>query len=368
MLLDDERAEHVPGCNMAFWRECLLELGGFDPIYRVAGDNIDVCWKLLDRGYDIRFHPSSLVWHRRRDSVIKFWRQQLGYGRAEALVERNHPDKFNSHGQATWRGVIYGPTSMLSGRGRVYSGRFGDAPFQRLYGSQNHFDPFWALYPILFLGVVALLEPYNLVMPAAVLLSVAAIYMLRGVAIGRRERLEPLWRLGPLLGLLHFLPSLARALGRLSVRTPHTFPSTEPTSWLLKSAGTGTFLTEHIGELGRTTFLEGLRYRLESGRLHPKASSGWEEADIVCNSALFWRAQMVSYEAWGTLYLRLAYRLRLARLAVPTLGIALALLLHPFAAAGAIAGLLAVLLLERWLFARRVRWALTEDPKEDEGG
>src|SRR5215208_4781249 len=28
VLLDDERAEHVPGCNMAFWRECLLEMGG----------------------------------------------------------------------------------------------------------------------------------------------------------------------------------------------------------------------------------------------------------------------------------------------------------------------------------------------------
>jgi O-antigen biosynthesis protein len=113
VLLDDERAEHVPGCNMAFWRERLLEIGGFDPIYRAAGDDVDVCWKLLDRGYNIRFHPSALVWHRRRDSVRAFWRQQLGYGNAEALVQRNHPDKFNSFGQATWRGVIYGPSSIL---------------------------------------------------------------------------------------------------------------------------------------------------------------------------------------------------------------------------------------------------------------
>jgi len=77
---------------------------------------------------------------------------------------------------------------------------------------------------------------------------------------------------------------------------------------------------------------------------------------------------MVSYEAWGTFYLRLTYRPRLARLALPALGIALALLLHPFAVAGAMAGLLAVLLLERWLFARRVRQALTEDPKEGARG
>jgi GT2 family glycosyltransferase len=326
VLLDDERAEHVPGCNMAFWRERLLEIGGFDPIYMAAGDDVDVCWKLLDRGYNIRFHPSALVWHRRRASVRAFWRQQLGYGKAEALVERNHPDKFNSLGQATWRGVIYGPTSVPPGRGRVYSGRFGDAPFQRLYSSQNHLDPFWALYPILFLLVLSLLEPYILVMPAAVLISVAAIYMWRGVAIGRRERLHPLRRLAPLLGLLLFLPSLARA---------------------------------------RTALLEGLLHRLRTGRLRPKASSGWDEADIICDSALFWRARMVSYEAWGTLYLRIAYRPRLARVAVLALAIALALLLHPFAVAGTIAGLLSVLLLEGWIFARKVRQTLTVDPKEN---
>jgi glycosyltransferase involved in cell wall biosynthesis len=364
VLLDDERAEHVPGCNMAFWRERLLEIGGFDPIYRAAGDDVDVCWKLLDRGYDIRFHPSALIWHRRRDSVKAFWRQQLGYGKAEALVERNHPDKFNSLGQATWRGVIYGPTSMLPGRGRVYSGRFGDAPFQRLYNWQNHFNPIWALYPILFLLLPALLNPYMLVLPGSDLTLVAALYLWRGVAIGRRERLRPIWRLGPLLGLLNFLPSLARTWGRLSVQGPHTSPSTGPTSWPLRSAGGGTFLTEHAEEVGRTAFLEGLRHRLQSGRLRPKASSGWDEADIICNSTLFWRVRMVSYEAWGTLYLRLAYRPRLGRLAVSALGIALALLLHSFAAAVAIGGLLAILLLEGWIFARKVRQALTEDLKE----
>jgi hypothetical protein len=77
---------------------------------------------------------------------------------------------------------------------------------------------------------------------------------------------------------------------------------------------------------------------------------------------------MVSYEAWGMLYLRLAYRPRLGRLAVPALGSALALLAYPFAAAAAIGGLLAIGLLEGWIFAHRVRRAMTEDPKEDSHG
>jgi glycosyltransferase involved in cell wall biosynthesis len=27
VLVGDDRAEHVPGCNMAFWRDCLLDVG-----------------------------------------------------------------------------------------------------------------------------------------------------------------------------------------------------------------------------------------------------------------------------------------------------------------------------------------------------
>jgi hypothetical protein len=361
--LDDERAEHVPGCNMAFWRERLLEIGGFDPIYRAAGDDIDVCWRLLDRGYDIRFHPSALIWHRRRDSVSAFWRQQLGYGKAEVLVERNHPDKFNSLGQATWRGVIYGPTSVLWGRGRIYSGRFGEAPFQRLYSGPNHFSSFWALYPILFLLLLALLNPYLLVMPAAGLTTLAGIFVRRGVKVARCERLRPIWRLGPLLGLLHFLPSLARAWGRSSAPWPHIPPSVGPASWPLRSAGGGIFLTEHVEEVGRAALLEGLRHRLQIQRLRPKASSGWDEADIICDSALFWRVRIVSYDARKTLYLRPAYRPRVARLAVPALGIALVLFLYPVAAAEAVVGLVAVVLLEGWIFTRKLRRALMEDSK-----
>ena len=361
VLLDDERAEHVPGCNMAFWRERLLEIGGFDPIYRAAGDDVDVCWKLLDRGYDIRFHASALVWHRRRDSVKAFWRQQLGYGKAEALVERNHPDKFNSLGQATWRGVVYGPTSILASRGRVYVGRFGDAPFQRLYSGQNYFNPLWAPYLVLYLLLPALLSTYLLMMPAGSLAALAGIYVWRGVGLARRERLRPIWRSGALIGLLHLLPPVARAWGRLRVRWPYTPPGTGPSSLSFRSAGRGLFLTEGVEEVGRSALLEGLRERLRSARLNPKTPSGWDEADISCNSALFWRAQMVSYEAWGTLYLRLASKLRFARLILPAAGIVFALLWwSALAGAGAIVGLLVILLLERWLFAQKIRRTLME--------
>ena len=50
VLLDDRVAEHVPGCNMAFRRDALLAIGGFNPVYLRAGDDVDVCWRLQAKG------------------------------------------------------------------------------------------------------------------------------------------------------------------------------------------------------------------------------------------------------------------------------------------------------------------------------
>ena len=87
VLLTDEIAEHIPGCNMSFRKNVLLELGGFDPVYRAAGDDVDVCWRIQHTGRTIGFHPGAFVWHHRRNSLKAYWKQQKGYGKAEALLE-----------------------------------------------------------------------------------------------------------------------------------------------------------------------------------------------------------------------------------------------------------------------------------------
>ena len=51
VLISDREAEHIPGCNMAFRRSAVEAIGGFDPIYRAAGDDVDVCWRLQERGW-----------------------------------------------------------------------------------------------------------------------------------------------------------------------------------------------------------------------------------------------------------------------------------------------------------------------------
>ena len=135
VLLDDEEAEHIPGCNMAFRREALEEIGGFDPVYRAAGDDVDVCWRLQNLGYRIGWSPAAMVWHFRRNTVKAYIGQQRGYGKAEALLYFRHPHQFNALGYARWRGRIYaGVSSILSlARPVVYGGVYGRGLFQTLY-------------------------------------------------------------------------------------------------------------------------------------------------------------------------------------------------------------------------------------------
>ena len=136
VLLDDRIAEHVPGCNMAFRAEALRAIGGFNPIFLRAGDDVDVCWRLQARGWKIGFSPSALVWHRHRASVRAYWRQQVGYGEGETWLALKHPDKFVG-GDMLWRGRIYSPLPFVRAlyRDRLNTGAWGTAAFPSVYNA-----------------------------------------------------------------------------------------------------------------------------------------------------------------------------------------------------------------------------------------
>jgi cellulose synthase/poly-beta-1,6-N-acetylglucosamine synthase-like glycosyltransferase/sugar lactone lactonase YvrE len=139
VLLDDRIAEHVPGCNMAFRREALLAIGGFNPVYLRAGDDVDVCWRLQARGWKIGFASSALVWHHHRSSVKAYWRQQVGYGEGERWLLAYHPEKFLD-GHMHWRGRIYSPLPFVRSlwSERVNAGVWGTAAFPSVYRADVH--------------------------------------------------------------------------------------------------------------------------------------------------------------------------------------------------------------------------------------
>jgi GT2 family glycosyltransferase len=135
VLISDREAEHVPGCNMAFRKEALERIGGFDERFRVAGDDVDVCWRLQEAGWGLGFSAGAVVMHRRRDSVRRYLKQQYGYGKAEALLERKWPSRYNRVGSSRWSGRIYdAPLSGTFGRRvMVRYGTWGSGLFQSIY-------------------------------------------------------------------------------------------------------------------------------------------------------------------------------------------------------------------------------------------
>jgi GT2 family glycosyltransferase len=230
VLLSDEEAEHIPGCNMAFRKHRLEEIGGFDHGFRVAGDDVDVCWRLQAKGWTLGFSPAAMVWHQPRNTLRSYWRQQKGYGKAEALLEDKWPEKYNSLGALRWAGRIYAKTASPLGlmASRVYHGVWGSAPFQRLYTPPVNglaalpLAPDWCLLWIvlallsamgflwkpLFIAAPLLFFAVGLSMVQAATAAIKSIPWAPGSPLVR-------FRLRALLALLFLAHPLARLQGRL---------------------------------------------------------------------------------------------------------------------------------------------------------
>ena len=247
VLLSDQEAEHIPGCNMAFRKAALQAIRGFDPQFRIAGDDVDVCWQLQQKGWTLGFNPAAIVWHHRRNSVRAYWKQQLNYGKAEALLERKWPEKYNTAGHLTWAGRVYGNGHwhLLGRSGRIYHGTWGRAPFQSLY--QPAAGMLWSLplMPEWYLVIVALAvlsahgfswTPLFLALPCFVLtVSAPLVQAMRSAArvsfgapphacVARLKRRT-------LTACLHLLQPLARLCGRMRYGlTPWRHNGTPPLS------------------------------------------------------------------------------------------------------------------------------------------
>jgi len=231
VLLSDDVAEHIPGCNMAFRRDKLMAIGGFDPRFRVAGDDVDICWRMQEMGWTIGFAPAAVVWHHRRSSAKAYFKQQRGYARAEALLAEKWPAKYNSAGHLTWRGRLYGRGVVETPfqRSRIYHGVWGSAPFQSVYAPSPGRWPSLMLMPewyvvLLFLGFLTGLGASwrPLLWLSPLLLAGTSLTAIQAACAGRRARFHPEPRSKPhvvalqaLVASFHLVQPAARLLGRV---------------------------------------------------------------------------------------------------------------------------------------------------------
>jgi GT2 family glycosyltransferase len=341
VLLDDRIAEHVPGCNMAFRRDALRAIDGFNPIYLRAGDDVDVCWRLQARGWKIGFAAAALVWHRHRTSVKAYWRQQVGYGEGEAWLAINHPDKFVG-GDMLWRGRIYSPLPFIRAlyRDRLNTGAWGTSAFPSIYSlgaSGLSYLPTSASWVVLSLALI--LSGLVLRVPFAADAGRGALFLgTAGLAItiarslvfaGRADYPAAGIRQRLLIAWLHIVQPLARlrgrVRGRLSMPADVSSTAAETTVRWLPSIGRAAALTvgmrlERRFWSERWTWLPSLldqfvtALRRQRGAERVEIDDGWAERwDVALPIAGFARLEarnLVEEHADGKCLVRTSTRLR----------------------------------------------------------
>lgn len=293
VMLTDKIAEHIPGCNMAFYKWVLEEIGGFDPIFRKAGDDVDVCWRIQEKGYKIGFSPSAFVWHYRRSSVKDYLKQQYGYGEAEALLIRKHPEYFNTIGGSVWSGRIYSSAKpgFIAGKRVIYHGQFGSAMFQTLY-TPAPFTVFGLItsfeyHVAVTLPLFVLSAPFRFLFPFAVinLLFVLGVCAASGLQSEIPKNKLRFWS-KPLVGLLYFLQPIVRGYARYHKRllfNPLPVASTARLEWVTKTApyeppDVVNYWVEK--NVDRITFLSTIQDRLEKEGWSYRVDSGWNRYDL----------------------------------------------------------------------------------------
>jgi GT2 family glycosyltransferase len=291
VLESDQVAEHIPGCNMAFRREALEAINGFDTQFRKAGDDVDICWRLQTAGYWISFAPAAMVWHHRRQTPRAYLRQQAGYGEAEALLRFKHPDRFNGRGQGKWSGMLYGASlqGLVLDQAIIYRGTFGTSPFQCIYQpGPSH----WAMIPstlewhmsaaaVLLLGVFWWPLLFAAAGMVVVSMIVAALQALQARLADRHEGIKS--RL-LITGLCYTQP-LVRAAARYRTRY---FAFHAPTAPLLDRPRTVTRSWRRTCEVAywgaglpeRTQLVRRLVSYLDAHRCGKTVDTGWSDNDL----------------------------------------------------------------------------------------
>jgi len=307
VMLTDRQAEHIPGCNLAFWKWALDEVGGFDPIFHRAGDDVDLCWRLQQARFKIGFSPAGFVWHHRRSTVRDYLKQQRGYGEAEALLVRKHPEYFNLLGGSLWRGRIYTTAKfgVLLRPPFIYRGIFGSAPFQTLYASEPALTLMLAttfeyhLLVVLPLSVLSVtFRPLLPLAITALLLPLAVCVAAGAQAYLPRNKIRGWSR--PLVALLFFLQPIvrgwARYQGRLRLRPAPEAAHETLDSVALRDSGEPLDLAQYWAKqrLDRLAFVAAILRRLDEQGWPNRPDAGWSEFDVEIHGSRWSHLQLTT--------------------------------------------------------------------------
>jgi len=77
---------HPAGCNMAFRRKVVEEVGCFDETIHYSFDEVEFTERVCRAGYKMVLDPNVFVWHKHRSTLKEFLKQNFMYGRGSGVL------------------------------------------------------------------------------------------------------------------------------------------------------------------------------------------------------------------------------------------------------------------------------------------
>lgn len=93
--MDGDRFFYVPSCNLLVRKEIFLQLGGFNEDMHV-GEDVDLCWRIVDQGGSVEYRPSGKIFHKHRNRVDAFCARRFDYGTSEPMLQFYHPNRIKN--------------------------------------------------------------------------------------------------------------------------------------------------------------------------------------------------------------------------------------------------------------------------------
>ncbi|MDT5048417.1 MAG: mycofactocin glycosyltransferase [Mycobacterium sp.] len=83
---------YVPSAAIICRTSTLRDIGGFDETLR-SGEDVDLCWRLVEAGARLRYEPIAQVAHDHRTELRDWIARKAFYGGSAAALSVRHPDK-----------------------------------------------------------------------------------------------------------------------------------------------------------------------------------------------------------------------------------------------------------------------------------
>jgi mycofactocin system glycosyltransferase len=107
------RVPFVPAACLAGSCDVLRSVGGFSEDLRV-GEDVDLVWRLVEAGQEVRYEPAARVVHDHRTTAAGMLRRRFAYGTSAALLHERHPGSVRPVAVGTWSVAMWAAAAIGS--------------------------------------------------------------------------------------------------------------------------------------------------------------------------------------------------------------------------------------------------------------